>query len=47
MPNKDETLKDFERYAYIIDLMFIEDYRLSAAEINDFKSLELKYKFLR
>ncbi len=47
MPNKEEISKDFERYAYIIDLMFIEDYKLSAAEIDDFKSLKLKYKFLR
>ena len=47
MPNKDETLKDFERYAYIIDLMFIEDYKLSAAENDDYKMLQLKYKFLR
>ena len=47
MSTKNEILKDFERYAYIIDLMFIEDYKLSAAEEDDFKSLKLKYKFLR
>ncbi len=47
MPNKDEILEDFERYACIIDLIFIEDYTLSAAEVDDYQKLKLKYKFLR
>ena len=47
MPTKDEILEDFERYAYIIELLVDEDYILSAAEVDDYQMLKLKYKFLR
>ena len=47
MPSKNEILKDFERYVYIIDLMFTIDYTLSVAEDDDYQKLRLKYKFLR
>ncbi len=45
--NRKEILKDFERYAYIIDLISTPDYSLSVAENDDYQKLKLKYKFLR
>lgn len=45
--SRNKILEDFERYAYIVDLIGTLDYRLSPAEDDDFKMLRLKYKFLR
>lgn len=45
--SRNEILEDFERYAYIIYLNNVSDYRLSPTEIDDYKKLKLKYKFLR
>lgn len=44
--SRNEILEDFERYAYIMYIRSTE-YRLSSVEIDDFKNLKLKYKFLR
>ncbi len=48
MPNKDEILEDFERYAYIIESMLNDDkYVPTITESDDLENLKLKYKFLR
>ena len=43
---RNEILEDFERYAYIIELLYNYN-KLSSVEHDDIKKLELKYKFLR
>ena len=47
MLSKNKILEDFERYAYIIELLVDENYILSVAEVDDYQKLKLKYKFLR